>query len=221
MLFDEVNALKRGTGEMGTKRPNAARATRANTSAATKGCGWTAVAAAVLGGLLGLQPAFAQDSGSVTVDVGPCVELESAAERLACFDARSGAVLETRGSAGPGAADTSVEAGGDSSAAETAVTIPQRAPGRGGRPATDDSSHESSASETNENEFRATITGMSERQPQTFVITLDNGQVWQQTAPKRYPLRPGLEVRIYESKWGDYRLSGAGAGSFIRVRRIR
>jgi hypothetical protein len=72
-----------------------------------------------------------------------------------------------------------------------------------------------------EDEYFGTIVAIRERLPDAYIITLDNGQIWQQTAPKRYPLRPGLEVRIYPTNWGgSYRLNGLGIGGHIQVRRV-
>jgi hypothetical protein len=54
------------------------------------------------------------------------------------------------------------------------------------------------------------------------MITLDNGQVWRQMQPKRYPLQPGYDVRIYSSRWGNsYRLSSPILNGFIQVERVR
>ncbi|MDX1561897.1 MAG: hypothetical protein R3305_03180 [Gammaproteobacteria bacterium] len=63
---------------------------------------------------------------------------------------------------------------------------------------------------------------MRERLPSSYVIQLDNGQIWEQTEPKRYPLRPGLEVRVYPTRWGSrYRLTGVDTGGHIQVRRVQ
>ena len=76
-------------------------------------------------------------------------------------------------------------------------------------------------SENESEEFFGTIVGLRERLPNAYVIRLDNGQIWEQTEPKRYSLRPGLEVRIYPTRWGSrYRLTGIDAGGHIQVRRV-
>ncbi len=70
-------------------------------------------------------------------------------------------------------------------------------------------------------EFFGTIVELRERLPNAYVIRLDNGQIWEQTEPKRYTLRPGLEVRIYPTRWGSrYRLTGIDSGGHIQVRRV-
>jgi hypothetical protein len=82
--------------------------------------------------------------------------------------------------------------------------------------------HSAAVDETGDAEYSGTIVEFHERLPNAYLITLDNGQVWLQTEPKQYPLRPGLDVRIYPTSWGDnYRLHGLGTGSHIQVRRVR
>jgi outer membrane biosynthesis protein TonB len=71
-------------------------------------------------------------------------------------------------------------------------------------------------------EILATVTALRETVPNTFIITLDNGQVWQQVRAKWYPLRIGTEVRLYTSGWGSsHRLTAVNGGSYINVRRIQ
>lgn len=53
------------------------------------------------------------------------------------------------------------------------------------------------------------------------VITLSNGQKWQQMITKRYFLKEGEEVRIYPTIWGSsYRLTSERLGGFIQVKRV-
>ena len=58
--------------------------------------------------------------------------------------------------------------------------------------------------------------------PNAYLVTLENGQVWRQTEPKQYPLRPGLKVRIYGTRWGSAsRLTAEELKSYIQVERVR
>ncbi len=85
-----------------------------------------------------------------------------------------------------------------------------------------DAAEQSQESDAAEGQYLGTITAIRERIPDSYVITLDNGQIREQAAPKRYPLRPGLEVRLYATNWGkSYRLTGLGSGGHIQVRRVR
>ena len=70
-------------------------------------------------------------------------------------------------------------------------------------------------------EIQARITDLRETVPHSYVITLDNGQVWRQTVPKNYGLREGIPVRIYYSRWRAYRLTNEQLKSFIQVERVR
>jgi len=175
--------------------------------------GSMAAVAVLLCGLFGLPPALGQDSGSVTVDVDECVELESAEDRLACFGAQVDAALEERDSPDP---EDRVAVSQDGEVVEDQAKSDET-PTRSERRAAEQRREPESA----ESEYFGTITAMRERMPNRYVITLDNGQTWEQVTPKWYPLRPGLTVRIYPSNWGDsYRLTGENSGSYIQVRRV-
>ena len=65
------------------------------------------------------------------------------------------------------------------------------------------------------------ITALRETVPSSFLITLDNGQVWRQTVPKQYPLREGDRVHVYFSRWRAYRLTNERLKGFIQVERAR
>ncbi len=53
-----------------------------------------------------------------------------------------------------------------------------------------------------------------------LILTLDNGQVWQQLDSRRTTLRAGDEVRIASAMSGSFLLQKASGGSSIRVKRI-
>lgn len=158
----------------------------------------------------------------MTVDVRDCVKLESAAERIACFGAQVDAAIEERGTAESDDASAVIQDGeadrGRTTGGETLTGPEERARGSAETRAVD----ESRESEAAEDEYRGTIAAIRERMPWSYVITLENGQIWEQVRPKKYPLRPGLEVRIYPTSWGQsYRLSGESTGGYIQVRRVR
>jgi hypothetical protein len=178
---------------------------------------------AALLGVLGLQPALAQDSAAVTVDVAHCTRLESADARRACFGAQVDAVLQERELTD---GDERTAVAEDTEADPAASTrdepsSPQRER-RSKRDSSDDPRSVEAVEEARDDEYSGVIVAVRERLPNAYVITLDNGQIWQQTEPKQYPLRPGLEVRIYPTGWGsNYRLNGLGTGSHIQVRKVR
>ncbi len=217
---------------------------KTNQVRAMEGRGSVAAAAVLLGGLFGLAPALAQDSRSVTVDVGECVELESAEDRfacyeaqvdaalsvtvdvgecidlesaedrLACYEAQVDAALEERDAPDPDervAVTQDGEVDEDRSAGDEAPTSRERR-----------TAEQSQEPEAAEGQYFGTITAIRERLPDSYIITLDNGEIWEQVAPKWYPLRPGLEVRIYQSIWGNsYRLSAVDLSGYIQVRKVR
>ena len=72
------------------------------------------------------------------------------------------------------------------------------------------------------NEWVGTITSLRQREPNLYLITLDNGQVWAQHVAERYALRVGQRVRVYQSKWGSsQRLEADGVKGFIQVELVR
>jgi hypothetical protein len=185
------------------------------------GCALTALLAA-----LGSQSAYAQGSEAVTVDVGRCTHLESPDARLACFGAQVDAVLEERGQTEAGERTAAIE---DGDTGRETRRSDERSNGReeqrerpAERGSSDDQRASGTAEEAAEDEYSGTIVAMRERLPNAYVITLDNGQVWEQAEPKQFPLRPGLEVRIYPTRWGsNYRLNGIGTGGHIQVRKVQ
>lgn len=191
-----------------------------------------AIALGVLSATGALSPVLAQDdSGTVTVDVARCLELESAEARLACFGAEVDEVLEERGPGVPAEqpqADAA-DAAEDERVGTERVREPaaQQEPGlsrserRAMREAERDAAPAARDSAPDPAEFSGRIVELRERLPNAYVIRLDNGQIWEQTEPKRYALRPGLEVRIYPTRWGSrYRLTGIDSGGHIQVRRV-
>jgi hypothetical protein len=151
--------------------------------------------------LAALDPALAQEQGRVTIDANRCLELESPDERLACFEAQV-KEAESAGSTAP------VAAGVPAASPEQAIPTVDNAvpPGQGDAP--------------RQTEWVGTIVSLKEREPNQYVITLDNGQVWQQQGAMRYGLRVGQRVRIYESRFGQ-RLQADGVNGFIHVDRVR
>ncbi len=93
---------------------------------------------------------------------------------------------------------------------------------RAARAAEREAQERAAAAEAAENEIHATITALRERGPNSWLITLDNGQMWDQVRPQWYPLRPGQQVRLYPTQWGSsYRLSALERGGYIQVTQVR
>ncbi|HMB72646.1 MAG TPA: hypothetical protein VKQ06_03675 [Gammaproteobacteria bacterium] len=155
--------------------------------------------------------ALAQDEAAFNVDLAECVGLDTEAARFACYEERVEAART--GSSAPAASDSAQRATAPAtadSASATAESAPagnvaaRRAPVR--------------PEEQEVDEIFSTITALREMLPNQWVITLDNGQVWQMNNAKRYPLRVGLDVRLYSTNWGpSYRLTALEHGGFVVV----
>jgi hypothetical protein len=200
-----------------------------------------ATVASILGGLAVSHSAVAQGANRVIVDVTECINLVSPEDRYACYEHRvAEAVPQNDATASPRQAESrdvdtpldrpetpSAEAGeaAVSSAEPDRQVAPDVTPDadesrsrRRAEPAVDARPND----EIEPEDIIATVTELRQTVPNSYVITLDNGQVWRQRRPKRYPMRPGQAVKIYPSRWGNsFRLTAADLNGFIEVERIR
>lgn len=179
-------------------------------------------AAALVASLSGIQTAGAQVDDSVTVDLGECVTLDSPEERFACYEAEVDSVLQERGRTA-----TPVDPVEPANEADRAVTSPTHDVGSDTRARRDEDQlgrrerRQSSEQAGVEDEIVSTVVELRETVPNAYLITLENGQVWRQTLPKRYPLRPGQTVRLYSARLSGTRLTAEELNGFIRVERVR
>jgi hypothetical protein len=193
-----------------------------------------------------------QDPGQVTIDASRCLELKSPEARLACYELQVGAALGTEkkatgGESPQGASQAAPKAEGSAAAkavegeraakAAQPATSAHSAPASAASPAQPNRADESPARESRaerharsraaedereQDEIVGTVAALREREPNQLVITLEDGQVWQQTAPERYELRVGSQVRLRSSRWGSmYRLTDDQLRGFILVKRIQ
>ena len=144
-------------------------------------------------GLVGaIESVSGQQPDNVTIDARRCLQIESPAERLACFEAEVSAAPAAPAPAAP------------ARTVDVAPPLPA-APAKA----------EESTSVGN-------ITSLQAREPNRYLITLDNGEVWEQRVAKRFQLRVGQQVRVEPSQWGSsYRLFIDGVNGFIQVARVR
>jgi hypothetical protein len=155
-------------------------------------CALRMAAMAVVAGIA-VRPATGQEAAeTLSVDVGECVKLTTPEERLACFESQ---VEDARSAP---ASATTAPAGSGSSGAGFEGRTEEQPP-----------------------DLHAAVAELRETVPNSYLITLDNGQVWRQTVPKQYALRQGSPVRIYYSRWRAYRLTNEQLKSFIQVERVR
>jgi hypothetical protein len=180
--------------------PRAAVAMTIRTKQALRSAGLAALAAGLGAAAL---VAAQQQTGPVSVDVSQCVKLTTPEERLACFEAQ----VE--------AADAAAPSGEGAAAAASGAAAGGAAAARSGPEA--DESDESD----DPPDIFGTIVELRETVPNSYLITLDNGQVWRQTVPQQYALREGMPVRLYFSRWRAYRLTNERLRGFIQVERVR
>jgi hypothetical protein len=184
-------------------------------------------ALALLGADLNAQPAE-----SVAVDVGACLELETREAQVACYGELVADELDTRNAEPEAEAEAQLEAQASATDPIAASTSPSseveperdlsRAERRAARRAEREQSREAERSDQQGDAVTATVTALRELEPNHWLITLDNDQVWRQNRAQRYLLEVGSEVTLRSSTWGpSYRLSDPNLGGFIQVERVR
>lgn len=181
----------------------------------------------------------ADNTDAVMMDASPCLNIVSAIERLACFEEQANAA-QRRGTTMP-QQDLPVVSIPRSARQQPAQTSQQAEP----QPAPETPQVLESASitpadsiESNfglseeqinpgkakapENELIARVATLKELSPNRLLITLENGQAWEQMNSKRFALSEGDDVRIYSTRWGSsYRLSSQSHNGYIQVKRLR
>lgn len=175
--------------------------------------------------LAAVNGALAQDTSSVFVDIAPCMNLVVSAERHACYDRLEASVRDVRQRAVPSSATTTFPAPLPAHVVEqpAADTAPVPAPSVETFGNQTPALGKVVANEAGEQELHDTITGLHEREPDRWLITLASGQVWYQTNSSRTRLREGMAVRIFPSPLGgSWRLAGAEGNTtgFIQVKRV-
>ena len=185
----------------------------------------------------------ADNTETLIMDGGPCLDLTRPIERLTCFEDQARAAQQ------PGAAIpqqklpvVSIPRGTRQQpaqsppqvepqpASETPQEVAQEVESPSITPADSVEDNfglpEERVNEGKErtpaNELIARVAEIKEFDRNRFLITLENGQVWEQINSKRFALAEGDEVRIYSTRWGSsYRLSSQSHRGFIQVQRLR
>jgi len=170
--------------------------------------------------------AYAQAPESVNVDIAGCADVETREQQIACYLVRvEEAVAARRAEA---AAGGEPGPGGTSSTPPRNVQAESREPGPPTQRPAQQPQRSAPAAITlsegpdeAESVIVARIASFREMEPDAYLITLDNGQVWRQSSPKDYFLREGAEVRLNPTRWGEsYRLTDPDVGNFIQVERV-
>jgi hypothetical protein len=160
-------------------------------------------------------------------DVSRCVTIDDAAARLACYDSVAGRTaprssvdpIAAAPTAGSPTAPVAVAA-----ATGTAVAAAASAPAQDAEQTFGLSAEKLVArQDPGVDELRARVSKVANHpRPGRWVVTLDNGQVWEQReagAESRRP-RPGDEVTIRKASLGSFLMAVSGRGTF-RVSRVK
>lgn len=167
-------------------------------------------------------------------DVSGCVGIDDATARLACYDAAAGRRAPSAEAApviaaAPAGAPASIPSPAAVPAAAAAGTVaaaatPAAAPALSAEQAFGLSAEKRAARDTVQIEqMNARVSAVANHpRPGRWVVTLDNGQVWEQReagSESRRP-RPGDEVSVRKAAMGSFLMVVPGRGTF-RVSRIK
>lgn len=141
--------------------------------------------------------------------VEECARIESADERLACYDAAFGVEAE--------AVQRSAEELADESAAAATAAIVV-APND--ELDEDDFGFAKEKSETEGESLTSTITGLSKDAYKRMIFELENGQVWRQIEYKRVSVDVGEVAVIRHGSFNSYKLYIGNTKRWTRVRRV-
>jgi hypothetical protein len=187
------------------------------------------------------RPAIAEQP--VFIDVSRCDNIESAIERLTCYDELAGQARQTRSDLetsdlsetesdfGLDAPVRMIEQESDPPAADIQSTVVEK------KVPVTEQTIEQTGRVTEENfgfppekrfdekdlvELHSTVSKLKEYLPHRYLITLENGQIWRQMVRETYRLRVGHKVRIYPTQWSKnaFRLAAEGLKGSIQVERM-
>jgi hypothetical protein len=163
------------------------------------------------------------------------VNIESAIERLTCYDELAYQAQQTRSPLkAPDLSET--ESDSVSNAPVTDVVIIESTPEVEQASVTEKTVKEAGRvteenfgfppekrkDEKDLSELHSTISELEKIRPSSYLITLENGQIWRQTVAERYPLKVGYNVRIWPARWSKkaFRLAAEGVKGSIQVERV-
>ncbi len=148
----------------------------------------------------------------------PCVDIEDAEARLACFDAQHAAPA-------PPAAETQApveppQAAAPAPAAPAADPVaPAAVPSAAAATTAVPKSEKTWLGDEKVN-LSSTITGILAAEKQKMVFQLENDQIWIQSTPRSLPFEEGDAVTIKNANFGGYFLRSE-SGLSTRVQRIQ
>ncbi len=129
-----------------------------------------------------------------------CHDLEAAAARLACYDRVSGREDARQAAAASG-------------------TLPRATPAPAVAPAPEPEPEPGPEPEPEPEEYTATVVAVAKKPRGELIVTLDNGERWEELSPSRYfPLDAGDRVEIRPGPFNSFRMVSR-IGRSTRVRR--
>ena len=146
-----------------------------------------------------------------------CATIESASERLACFDAQYGKSKESVRAAPP----TGDDVDKNKSAAAAGTAAATTAVDKSATSTDDDFGFTKPKQETEGESLTSGISAVSKDAYRRLVFELDNGQVWRQIEYKRFTADAGDVTVIRHGSFGSYKLYIEGTKPWTRVRRVR
>jgi hypothetical protein len=178
------------------------------------------VGVAILLSLAAAQaPVHAASPDPLAVQLKRCASLTEAGARLACYDALAATPPSATTAAAAASPAVGGSQGGASSPASVAASAAPPAP-----PAEEFGVHngplEVKRGPVREKRMLAVVSTVSNRGNGELVVRLDNGQVWVQLAPDKFPVKPGDHVEIDVGAFGSYVLWSPSNRRATKVDRI-
>lgn len=167
-------------------------------------------ASLVLGSMLAVSVAQAQQDPAELENLRNCAQLTDASARYACYDRMTATMRPPVNPNNLPVLRIPRESPPVSTATEDSA-VPAQAPSTAALPL-----------DAEMEPFVSKVTAVKEREPGKLLVTLENGQIWYQTESRVYPVRPGMEVKLFQGIFGDaWRLSALSLNSFIQVERVK
>jgi hypothetical protein len=166
-----------------------------------------------------VQVALAAESDAAR-GPGDCASIESAADRLACFDAAYGRPVEPTAAPAPivdapavdaRTVDSSTVVGPAATTAAVAAVVVTPSESEFGRP--------KSKAELEGESLNSVIAGVGRDAHDKLILELANGQIWRQTENKHFPIKAGQRIEIRHGAMGSYKLYVKDQSRWTRVRR--
>jgi hypothetical protein len=171
--------------------------------------------ALVLVSALMAVPALAQDNaGTVESGLRDCGQITDSVARYACYDRLTSTLRPSAPGTLQGPTRSTIPAVRPTApASDTPAVADTTAPSA---PAAD------AAAGGESREMTDTVTEVRRMEPGLVMVTLASGQVWRQVNGRAYPLKAGMQIRLYKGLFGtSWRITNDELKGFIQVERVK